>query len=152
LAWHKKIVADGKCAAKVVPALRPDKALHIAQPGWNTYIKELGKVAGVKSIATIGDIRKALKQRLDYFESMGCRATDHALEYAFYRPATDAKVNAVIKKALAGKTLSAEETETYETALLLFLGEEYATRGWAMEVHFSALRNTNSAMYKASGT
>jgi len=70
--------ADGKCAAKVVPALRPDKALHIAQPGWNTYIKELGKVAGVKSIATIGDIRKALKQRLDYFESMGCRATDHA--------------------------------------------------------------------------
>jgi glucuronate isomerase len=151
LAWHKKIAADGKCAAKVVPAMRPDKPLHIAQPGWNKYIKELGKVAGVKSIATIEGIRKAMKQRMDYFEAMGCRATDHALEYAFYRPATDAKVNAVIKKAMAGKALTAEETETYETALLLFLGEEYATRGWAMEIHFSALRNTNSAMYKAMG-
>ena len=151
LKWHKKIAQDGKCTAKVYPAMRPDKALHIAKPGWAEYIKELGNAAGVKSITTIADVRKAMKQRLDYFEAMGCRATDHALEYAFYRPATDGKVNAVIKKALAGKALTVEESEMYETAFLLFVGEEYANRGWAMEIHYSALRDTNSKMYKAMG-
>ncbi|MCI2110478.1 MAG: glucuronate isomerase [Acidaminococcaceae bacterium] len=151
LKWHKKIAKDGKCSAKVYPAMRPDKALHIAKPGWAKYMAELSEVAGEKPVTNIAGIRKVLGQRLDYFGSMGCRATDHALEYAFCRIATDAKVNSVIKKVLAGKAITQEESEMYETAILLFLGEQYADRGWAMEIHYSALRDANSKMYKAMG-
>ena len=150
LKWHKKLRAEGKCAAKVLPAIRPDKALHIAKTEWPAYMDQLGKVAGV-TITDIASVRKALLQRLDYFAQYGSRAADHALEYVFCRKVSDAQVNVVIEKALAGKELTTEEIEMYETAVLLFLGEQYADRGWAMELHYSALRDTNTRMYKSLG-
>jgi glucuronate isomerase len=150
LKWHKKIAKDGKCAAQVFPAMRPDKPLHIAKPEWPAYMEKLANLTG-EDISTIAGVRKALGQRIEYFAKMGCRAADHALEYVFCHPATDAQVNVVIEKALQGKELTTDEIEMYETAVLLYLGEQYADRGWAMEIHYSALRDTNTRMFNKLG-
>ena len=150
LRWHKKIKADGKCTAKVLPAMRPDKVLGIEKTGFPAYIKRLGIAAGLE-IRTLADIQQALLQRLDFFQAMGCRASDHGLEYVFCRNAERVNVDNVFQKALIDEALTTEEVESYKTAILLFLGREYAKRGWVMQIHYSALRNNNSRAFDTLG-
>lgn len=150
LKWHKKIRDDGSCSAKVVPAMRPDAIMRIDAEGYSDYVVKLGKIADIE-IKTINDIRQALKKRMNYFGDMGCRVTDHALEYVFYNPADDAKINTIIAKALKNEKISNDETEKYQTVLLTFLASEYSKRDWTMQIHYSALRNNNSNMYSKLG-
>ncbi len=151
LKWHKKIQADGNCPAKVLPAMRPDAAMRIEKPDWAAYMKRLGEVAGIE-IETMQDIRDALKRRIDFFASMGCRASDHALEYVFCNEAEEYQLDDIVGRILNGKGKpSKDEIEKYKTALLLFLGEQYAERGWAMQIHYSALRDNNSKEYMVQG-
>jgi len=150
LCWHKKIKEDGKCTAKVLPAMRPDAAMRIEKPAFSAYMERLGQVVN-KKITTIADIRSAIEKRIDFFAEMGCKASDHALEYVFCREADDKTIDAILVKALAGQSLTREEIESYKTALLLFLGKEYAKRGWVMQIHYSALRDNNSNEFNQQG-
>ena len=150
LRWHRVIKTEGKCSARVVPCMRPDKAMRINKPDWAAYIAKLGEVAGVK-IASFADLKLALGKRIDFFNDMGCRASDHALEYVFCREASEEQVNAVMKKAFGREALTTEDIEVYKTALLIFLGEQYAARGWAMQIHYSALRDNNSKEFAKQG-
>ncbi|MCI5566386.1 MAG: glucuronate isomerase [Veillonellaceae bacterium] len=150
LRWHKKIREDGKCSAKVLPAMRPDAALRIEKLEWASYMKRLAEVSDT-DITTMDDIRKALRKRIDFFESMGCKASDHALEYVFCNEATEDQLDDIVSKVLGGKVPTTDEIEKYKTALLLFLGEEYSKRGWAMQIHYSAMRDNNTRMFKKMG-
>ena len=42
-------------------------------------------------------------------------------------------------------------TALFLAAMMLFLGEEYHRRGWAMQLHYGALRNTNSVRFTELG-
>lgn len=150
LRWHKKIREDGKCSAKVLPAMRPDAALRIEKLEWASYMKRLAEVSDT-DIKTMDDIRKALRKRIDFFESMGCKASDHALEYVFCNEAKEDQLDDIVSKVLGGKVPTTDEIEKYKTALLLFLGEEYSKRGWAMQIHYSAMRDNNTRMFKKMG-
>lgn len=150
LRWHEKIAADPSFEGTVVPSFRPDKALGVEKPGFGVYLSELSAASGVE-IRSMDTLCQALEQRLDYFGRMGCRASDHALDYVFCRTDGTVSPDAVLRKALAGESLSTEETETYKTALLLFLGRQYAKRGWAMQLHYGTLRNNNTRAYRSLG-
>ena len=144
LEWHKKIKADPTCKVKVLPAMRPDKAMNIHKPGFAEYAKHLGEMAGVE-IKTFADMKKALHNRIDYFNEMGCRASDHALDYATYVPATEAELDAILAKGLAGEALSEQEVNAYKTAILLAVAEKYSAYGWVMQIHFGCIRRSTSA-------
>ncbi len=143
LEWHKKIAADGDCAAKVLPSFRPDKAVNIEKPGFAEYIKQLGEVSGIE-IKTAEDVKKALTIRLDYFCENGCKVTDHGLDYACYAPADVQEVEAVFAKAMNGEEVSLGDAEKYKTAILVHLGKEYSRRNIVMQIHYNVQRNTNS--------
>ncbi|MBQ3651349.1 MAG: glucuronate isomerase, partial [Clostridia bacterium] len=89
--------------------------------------------------------------RLEFFHSLGCRASDHGLDYIPFRPATLEQADAAFRKAMAGECLSLEEAEQYQTALLLHLGREYHRLGIAMQLHYSCLRNMNTRMFRRLG-
>lgn len=150
LCWHKKIKADGLCSAEVLPAMRPDKIMAIEKAGFKEYISVLGQAAGVE-IHSVQDIYTALHQRMDYFAEMGCKASDHGLDYAFFRPAEAGQIEAIFQKALAGEMLDSCEIESYKTALLLFLGREYYDRKWVMQIHYSVQRNVNTKAFREIG-
>ena len=150
LRWHKQIKTDGLCPARVLPAMRPDAAMRIEKPGWASYMKKLGEAAGVE-IKTLTDLQEALHRRMNFFQEMGCRASDHALEYVFCTKASEARVNEVMTRAMDVGVLSKEDIEIYKTALLLFLGKEYAERGWVMQIHYSAMRDNNTRRFKEMG-
>ena len=124
LEWHKKIKADPTCKVKVLPAFRPDKAFNIHKPEYASYMAKLAEVSGVE-IKNFADVVKALYNRIDFFNEMGCRASDHALDYAVYADATEEELNAIVAKGLAGGAISAEELNKYKTACLLAVAKKY---------------------------
>ncbi len=150
LQWHKAIRDDKTCRVKVVPAWRPDKIMNIDKPTFAPYLAVLAKASGV-SIGKMDDVYAALSKRLDFFHEMGCRASDHGVDYVIYAPADEKELNGILAAAAQGQAPTQEETDKYKYAVLLFLGREYAKRGWVMQIHYGALRNVNSAMFKKLG-
>lgn len=71
----------------------------------------------------LDNLQEDITERMDYFHQNGCRLSDHAI---------DSMDDDIIEK-------------------LVFLGREYAKRGWVWQLHIGALRNNNSKMFKALG-
>ena len=150
LKWHKLIAEDKSFKTAVCPTFRPDKAVNIDKAGFADYIKKLS-VAAETDIKTVSDVKAALEKRLDYFCSLGCRATDHGLDYVVYEPASEESVNEIFKRALRGEKVSQSEADRYKTELMLFLGEKIAEKGIVMQLHYGAQRNTNTVMFNKLG-
>ena len=150
LSWHKVIVADDTFDVKVLPAWRPDKAMNLEKPDYADYLAKLGEAAQME-IKTFADLKEALKKRLAFFESMGCCASDHALEYVMYVPASDEELEAIFAKRVNGEAITREEELKVKTAFMLFVGREYARMGWAMQLHYGCKRDNNVTMYNKLG-
>lgn len=150
LEYHKLIAADKSFKCKVLPAFRPDKALAIEAPAFLPWLAALEKVCG-KEIKTFAALKEALLSRIEFFEEMGCRATDHAFTPVPYKRMNDEQLEAVFAKKLGGNELTFEEAEGYKTELFRFLAKEYAKRGWAMEMHIGPMRNNNAKMFRKLG-
>ena len=139
---------DFKC--RVLPAFRPDKALGIELPTFIPWITAMEKALR-REIHTFSELKAALLERMDLFQKNGCCASDHAFTYVPYAPATDSEIEKIFKKGLIGGTLTNAELDKYRTALMLFLGAEYARRGWVMELHIGPMRNNNRKMFARLG-
>ena len=150
LKWHKLLTEDKSFKTAVCPTFRPDKAVNIDKDGFADYIKKLSAAAEI-DIKTVSDVKAALEKRLDYFCSLGCRATDHGLDYVVYEPASEESVNEIFKRALRGEKISQLEADRYKTELMLFLGEKIAEKGIVMQLHYGAQRNTNTVMFNKLG-
>ena len=151
LEWHAKIAADPDISFHVCPSFRPDKAINITKAGFTDYIAALARSVGRDSLPTVDDVCKALVERLEFFRTMGCRASDHGLDYIPFRPGTPEAVEAAYQKTLAGQSISLEEAEMYQTAILLCLGRAYHRLGIAMQLHYSCMRNANERMFARMG-
>ena len=150
LRWHKILRNDATFSVKVLPAFRPDKAMNVEKEGFASYIETLGRAADV-SIQRFADLCRALERRIDFFQSMGCRVSDHALDAPLYEEATEAELDAVLAKGLAGEPISQREADAFRTAVLLFLSRQYHQRGWVMQLHFGCIRNNNSRRFRELG-
>ena len=140
---------DDTLNVQVLPAFRPDKAVNVEKADFIDYIQKLADVSGIE-IKTVEDVKRALSSRLDHFESLGCVASDHGLDY-MVASHNEALAEDVFQKALAGEKLTTEEIDTYKTSILLHLAGEYTQRNWIMQLHYGAVRNTNTKMFNALG-
>lgn len=150
LRWHKAIAEDDSFPVQVLPAWRPDKAVNMEKPEFTDYVEKLGQAAGMK-ITAYQELKEALVKRLAFFDSMGCKVSDHGLDFVVYHPAPEETIEKIFAKKLAGETVTAEEILEYKTALLLFLAEEYHRLGWVMQLHYGCKRNNNTRMYQTLG-
>ena len=71
----------------------------------------------------LSKINSDFPERLDFFHKNGCRLSDHAVD--------------------------SMDDDTIEK--LVYLGEEYAKRGWVWQLHIGALRNNNTRMFEKLG-
>ena len=150
LEWHKKIAEDETFEVKVLPAWRPDKAMNLEKPEYLDYLAKLSAVSGVK-IDSFAALCEALKVRMDFFASMGCLVSDHALEYVMYKPATAEEIEAIFAKRLAGTAPTALEELQFKTAFMNFVGKEYHRLGWVMQLHYGTKRDNNVFRYNQLG-
>nr|WP_122012084.1 glucuronate isomerase [Maliibacterium massiliense] len=150
LRYHKEIAQDASFQTRVLPAFRPDKAVNINKPEFPAYIRTLAQAAGMP-IATLEDLYAALEARIDFFDAMGCCASDHGLDAAVFVPCDAAALAGIFARALAGEIPSAVEADQYKTAMLCFFARQYAKRGWVMQLHYGAIRNTNPPAFARLG-
>lgn len=150
LEWHKKLAADDSFEVTVVPAMRPDGALSIEKPGFGAYVDRLAAAAG-QEISSFADFKRALSARFDFFAQMGCRASDHALDYVMYAPATDDEVERIFAARRAGEPVSEQDILKYKTAFMTFAAGEYVRLDWVMQLHFGCKRDNNASMYAKLG-
>lgn len=150
LEWHKVILEDKSFPVQVLPAWRPDAAMKIADKGYADYIMKLSKAADM-DIECYDDFKKALIKRLEFFDTMGCRASDHSLDYAMYAPATESEIEDIFAAALIGDDITYEEELKFKTAFLLFMGKEYKRLGWVMQLHYGVKRDNNGELFRTFG-
>ena len=151
LAHHRAMAAEPDFPATVLPAFRPDKAIHIeAADAFRTWLEKLEEVVG-RSLPDFVSLLEALEERIDYFHELGARLSDHALQVPVFATAPASEIAAVYRRVRDGGSADSQEVAQYQTAVLLALGRAYARRGWVMQYHISALRNNNPRMFDALG-
>jgi glucuronate isomerase len=151
LEWHEKIAADPSIEVKVCPSYRPDKAININKEGFAEYIGKLAASVGKDKLESAQEVIDALIERLEFFAKLGCRASDHGLDYIPFRPAPMEEVDAVYKKVMAGESITVEEAEKYQTAVLMALAKGYHRLNIAMQIHYSCYRNANERIFRKMG-
>lgn len=147
LEYHRQIAQDDSFDIEVRPSWRPDRAFKIELGGFPDYIKTLGQSADV-DICRFSDLLTALERRLTYFALHGCIASDHGIEILRYAPVPDESVlDDILQKRLRGEIPDETAIAQFTTAVLVWLGQQYAKRGWVMQLHIGALRNNNTRMF-----
>lgn len=150
LEYHIKLKEDPGLDTVVLPSFRPDKGLEINRPTFLPWIRKLEEASGM-SVGDYGQFLEALESRLRFFHEVGCRISDHALDYVPFAEASLDEVAAIFARALGGGTVSLEEEMKFKTFTLIRLGELYAGHGWAMQYHINAARNLNPRMFQRLG-
>ncbi len=147
---HREIAA-GPLATRVYPTYRPDRALQIGDAAlFGPWLERLEQQAACP-IRTFDDLLQALIKRHDDFHEAGCRASDHGLERCPAIPCTHTEAAEVFDRAREGRECTPEQREAYATFLMLEFGRWNAARGWTMQLHLGALRNTNPRRFAALG-
>lgn len=150
LEFHKQI-KDSGFKVKVLPTWRPDMAMAVENPqAYSQYIDRLSAVSGVQ-IKCFDDIIKALLVRHKYFESMGCRLSDHGFEEFLADDFTPAELDAIFNKVYGGAALNDSEMRKFKSAMMLEFGKMDADTGWTQQFHYGVIRNQNTKMFGAIG-
>ena len=150
LAQHKAIAAsDAEC--RVYPTFRPDSALLVHVPQvFNEWLDRLEQASN-RQVSSFSNFLDALKQRHEYFHSLGARLSDHGLPHCYATPCDDAEGARIFAAARAGKAATADEQERFASVLMLFFGRLDAEKGWTKQLHLGPLRSVNSRAHRDLG-
>ena len=136
---------------KMLPTWRPDKAMAVDNPiAFRNYIEKLSETAN-QDIKTYTDLLDALQRRHDFFNSVGCRLSDHGVNEFYADNFTETEVSRIFLKVMDGKLPTAEEVGKFRSALLLEGGRMDARAGWTQQFHYGPMRNNNTRMFRQLG-
>ncbi|MDQ7253316.1 glucuronate isomerase [Pediococcus pentosaceus] len=151
LNYHKLLKEEEETSGfRTLPAMRPDKLMQIEKPGFGEYLNTLSEISGI-SIKSFDDIKKALRQRFEFFSEMGGRLSDHSLPTYHFVELSDSGLDQIIAKAINGEKLTGEERDGYLTALLKVLMSLNNEFDWVMQFHINSGRDLNTPMYEKLG-
>jgi glucuronate isomerase len=151
LEFHKKLKEDITAEVLMVPAFRPDNAMNVTDTAvFLSYVAKLEKVCNV-SIGNFSDFIQALKNRHDYFDSMGCKVSDHGLEEIYADEYVDAEIDLIFEKLLKGVALDIVSQRKFKSAMLVYFAEWDCEKGWTQQFHLGAIRNNNTRMMQKLG-
>ncbi len=150
LTYHKQF-AGQEAGFKMFPTFRPDKVYAVENNKvWMQYLEKLESASG-KSIRSYADLTAALQARVDFFDSLGCRASDHGLEHLYFEDDAESTAEDIFRKFRDGKNLELREQHAFKSAVLTALGRMYHAKGWVQQFHVGALRNNSTRMMRELG-
>ena len=149
---HHAAVRESGFSVRMLPAWRPDKALLIDRPEfWNGWLDKLAAAAGV-SVDSYDDLLQALERRHAFFHAAGCRLSDYGVETVpAAAPCTPGQLAAIFDKARAGGKVTPGEAAQFRFELLVACGAMDAAAGWTWQIHYGALRNFSTRLFKLLG-
>ncbi|HDG1699474.1 TPA: glucuronate isomerase [Kluyvera ascorbata] len=150
LEYHRLLKQDAAFKTQVLPTFRPDDLFIEDAQAFSQFADKLAQITETE-ILVFGDFSAALAKRIDHFHETGCRISDHGPVTIDYQPADAACIDALFSKKRHGESLSFHETAQLNSALFVMLAREYKKRGWAMQIHFGAIRSNNTQMLRKLG-
>ena len=150
LSYHN-VLRNEKFEIQVLPTWRPDKAMAVESPQeYRTYVDKLAIAANIE-ICSFSSLIEALRIRHDYFESLGCRLSDHGIEEFYAADYTNVEIESIFKKVHGGKELSQEERLKFKSAVLYECAIMDWEKGWTQQFHYGAIRNNNTRLFRQLG-
>ena len=129
----------------IVPSLRGD---DITTPGID-LVHKLEMLTF--EINNLSDYKRAIQNRLDEIEKVGCKFTDHALDNGFEFYADDGENDKRFEMLLKSNLTDAGDYEKLFSHLLVFLCGEYARRNMTVQLHIGAQRYTSARLRTLAG-
>ena len=151
LIYHKQIKESG-FKIQVLPTWRPDKSLAVENSSsFVSYIEKLEKVSDI-TISNFHDYLKAIKNRHDYFNTIGCKLSDHGIESFYSEDCSIEDAESIFKKVyIEKKNLTDIEIGKFKSKMLYENAILNFEKGWVQQFHFGAIRNNNAKMFKSIG-
>ena len=149
LQYHKQFKESGH-AIKMLPAFRPDNVILIEKENFLSYLEQLSEASNV-SINSFNLLLKSLKNRIDFFHSMGCKLADHGLENIPVVSFTHSEIETIFLKRINNKPIDVLEIQKYQLAILTELAKLYHDKNWVMQLHLGAIRNNNTKLAQEIG-
>jgi len=149
LIWHQK-QAQTSDPLIMRPTFRPDKFIVIDHPDFLRFLEKLETILRC-DINTFEQLLAALEDRINYFHANGCRLSDHGLSQLHVRPKTSSTLDHILKKRKNNQALTPSEVADFQTTTLYHLGKMYHKKGWVMQLHLGAIRDTNSRLLTKVG-
>jgi glucuronate isomerase len=138
LAAHKKL-SEMDLSGRVIPTFRPDDITDPARKDFKHSLNTLGAT----DFATL--ISK-LKERRNYFKSMGATATDHGI----FSPRT-LKMSDTDKEKLFQDVLNGSRFDEYRAVMLFEFAKMSAEDGLVMQLHPGSYRNYDTEIFDSYG-
>lgn len=137
---------------KVLPTWRPDKAMAVENPtNYRSYVEKLSQASGI-TINKFADLIDALRNRHDFFASVGCKLSDHGIEEFYAVDYTANEIEAIFNKVYGGTALSREEIMKFKSAMLYEGAIMDWEKGWTQQFHYGAIRDNNTRLFRKLGS
>lgn len=140
---HHQALREAALKTRVLPALRPDRAMRLGHPHFIDALHTLGQAADI-NIGSFAELVEALSRRVAFFRAQGARLTDHAVDQTLPAPLpTLREMQELFADRLAGSPISAHCEARWTAGLLRELAPIYKQHGLAMCLHIGAQRNNS---------
>lgn len=147
---------------RCLPSLRSDSIIAFNQPTFFKWLEKLENLTQIK-VRNLDDYKKAIINRLDFFDKNGCLLSDHSFDSGFkyvssapLMPTASSRQGVTVSATLfdnllKNKGLDSDDFVELQSHVLHFLGLEYANRQWKMQLHIGAHRYTSSTLRNKVG-
>ncbi len=133
-----------KMFTRVITAFRPDKAMFVKLDTFDSYMKQLEEVSGIR-ITSFETMLDALEARLQFFKNVtGTTVSDDGIPYFTWADYQMDEIEEIFRKARANETLTAKETDQYQSAFLYEMARRYNRNGYVMQLHIGTYLDANT--------
>jgi glucuronate isomerase len=148
LEYHKSIRESG-WKGRVLPTFRPDSVIDAEYIGFQENIQKLGAITG-ENIGTFKGYLNALRNRREFFKSLGATATDHGHLTAMTADLDPAAAESLYQRILSGRSVP-EEQQLFQAQMLTEMAGMSVEDGLTMQLHPGSIRNHNLQVYEKFG-
>jgi glucuronate isomerase len=135
---------------RILPTWRPDKAMKIQWEGWRNWVQALGEETG-EEVATLDGFLAALRATHDYFDGLGCVASDHGVTVPWSQDVDPVRARRIHEQAMAGRRITDDQVTDYHAFMLREFARMNAASNRVMQIHIGAVRDYRDTLYRTLG-
>lgn len=146
---HHRAIRESGWKGRVLPTFRPDAVIDAEYTGFLENIEKLGAITG-ENVGTFKGYLNALRNRREFFKSMGATATDHGHLTAMTADLDPATAESLYQRILSGRSVP-EEQQIFQAQMLTEMAGMSVEDGLTMQLHPGSIRNHNKLVYEKFG-
>jgi glucuronate isomerase len=142
-------IRDCGWKGRILPTFRPDSVVDPEFPGFLDNVRALGAFTGEDTYTWRGYLR-ALRERREFFKSLGATATDHGHPTALTEDLSETSAADLFEQVIKG-TAYAADLEIFRGQMLTEMARMSLEDGLVMQIHPGSVRNHNAQLFARYG-